>query len=101
MGFDLLISIEMVAPTSGSDRPLVERARANWPDSFLIRKPYMHRLKPRWGGSYGEMQAFADAAQSFAQTNPRLKFLQGFIYVDQGQMLTHDERFMQAVQAHT
>jgi len=101
VGFDLLISIEMVAPTSGSDRPLVERALANWPNSFLIRKAYMHRLKPRWGGSYEEMQAFADAAQPYAQANPRLKFLHGFIYVDRGQMLSHDKRFEEAVQAHT
>ena len=51
VGFEILIAIEMFAPTSGSDRPLVERALANWPNSFLIRKTYMHRLNPRWGGS--------------------------------------------------
>jgi len=101
VGFDLLISIEMASPTSGSDLPLVERALANWPNSFLIRKAYMHRLKPRWGGSYRKMQSFADAAQTYAQANPRLKFLHGFIYVDQGQMLANDERFEQAIEAHT
>jgi len=101
VGFDLLMSIEMVAPTSGSDLALVERALANWPNSFLIRKAYMHRLKPRWGGSYEEMQAFANAAQTYAQASPRLKFLNGFIYVDQGQMLSHDKHFERAVQAHT
>lgn len=101
VGFNLLISIEMVAPTSGSNRSLVERALANWPNSFLIRKAYMHFLTPRWGGSYNEMQAFADAAQTYAHANPRLKFLHGFIYVDQGDMLGHDQHFEQAIQAHT
>ena len=101
VGFEILIAIEMFAPTSGSDRPLVERALANWPNSFLIRKTYMHRLKPRWGGSYEEMQAFADAAQAYAEANPRLKFLHGFIFMDRGQLLSHDKRFEDAVQAHT
>lgn len=101
VGFDLLISIEMVAPNSGNDRSLVDRALANWPNSFLIRKAYLHFLTPRWGGSYNEMQAFADEAQTYAHANPRLKFLHGFIYVDQGDMLSHDKHFEQAIQAHT
>jgi tetratricopeptide (TPR) repeat protein len=101
IGFDILISIERLAPTSGSDRPLVERALANWPNSFLIRKAYLYSLRPRWGGSYDEMQAFADAASTYAHANPRLKFLQGFIYLDQGELLSLDKHFEQAVQAHT
>jgi hypothetical protein len=34
------------------------------------------------------MQAFADAAQAYAEANPRLKFLHGFIFMDRGQLLS-------------
>jgi tetratricopeptide (TPR) repeat protein len=47
------------------------------------------------------MRAFADEAQVFVGTNPRLKFLHGFSYADQGQMLSYDKRFDQALEAHS
>ena len=47
------------------------------------------------------LQAFAAAAQAYAEANPRLKFLHGFIFMDRGQLLSHDKRFEEAVQAHT
>ena len=102
VGFAHLISIERLVPSSASDRPLVDRALTDWPNSFLIRKALpATALTPRWGGSYKEMRALADEAQVFADANPRLKFLRGFIFADQGEMLSSEKQFDRAIQAHT
>lgn len=52
------------------------------PYSYAARRRYIHFTKPRWGGSYEQMQVVVDAAQEYADKNPRLTLLRGMPYAD-------------------
>lgn len=56
------------------------------PYSYAARKRYIHFSKPRWGGSYEQMQVVIDAAQEHADKNPRLTLLRGVPYADAASM---------------
>ncbi|MBI4817335.1 MAG: DUF4034 domain-containing protein [Deltaproteobacteria bacterium] len=48
------------------------RALAACPDCFAVRGVYLRGRTPEWGGSYEEMDRFAQKAQDGAQRNPKL-----------------------------
>ncbi|WP_244237355.1 DUF4034 domain-containing protein [Corallococcus llansteffanensis] len=51
------------------------RAAEQCPSCADVRTVYLHGLTPRWGGSYEEMDAFAEAQ---SRAHPELGFLRGF-----------------------
>ncbi|RKG75072.1 DUF4034 domain-containing protein [Corallococcus exercitus] len=51
------------------------RAAEQCPSCADVRSVYLHGLTPRWGGSYEEMDAFAEAQ---SRAHPELGFLRGF-----------------------
>lgn len=71
-------------PRNGSCRRIVDRALAHAPASFTVRRAHLHCLEPRWGGSYGAMEAFADEAEDYVEENPRLAHLRGLPDLDRG-----------------
>lgn len=70
------------------NREIINTALEQYPYSFLLRAAYLTNLKPRWGGSYSEMNSFADAAQKYVKINPRLAALKGFSYLDHANYIT-------------
>lgn len=54
------------------------------PYSLMLRTFYMGRLAPKWGGSYSEMEDFADECDRVSPHNPNLKVLRGYIHYDKG-----------------
>lgn len=62
-------------------RAYTDGVRAS-PRSFLLRVARMGTLKPQWGGSYEEMEAFARAEAARAKESPRLALLPGYVELE-------------------
>ena len=58
-------------------RQLLDQALVACPDCYNVRVIYMFALRPRWGGSYEQMKAFARESID-ASTNPKLRVLAGY-----------------------
>ncbi len=69
--------------------------------SFAARAEYMISLKPRWGGSYEKMAAYAREAITYADLNPRLWSLQGEVAADQGESFFAAGRCDAAIERYT
>jgi tetratricopeptide (TPR) repeat protein len=94
------VMLIVMARTKGDQEAclrLAERAFTVAPASFAVRTAVAHCLLPRWGGSYGSLDAFARASQARAAENPRLKALLGFVDWDRGRVAMQDEHYDQAV----
>ncbi len=57
----------------------LQRALEEKPASSIVRFHYIEALRPRWGGSIEEMQAFAKNAEELGDANPRLLKLHGMV----------------------
>lgn len=82
-------------------RKLLARALAKEPGSFNIRAEHMYSLKPRWGGSYEAMSAFANEAQKQVHLNPRLKHLLGFADAERAFSASLQKKYPEAIQFAT
>jgi tetratricopeptide (TPR) repeat protein len=67
-------------------RKIFDAAAARCPDCLGLRVSYMHTLRPRWGGSYPAMRAFA-AESARKSRNPRVGALAGFVDWDRSIVL--------------
>jgi tetratricopeptide (TPR) repeat protein len=76
----------------------IQRALELFPDSFLIRARFMWAKEPRWGGSYREMENFAKDSEQYADSNPAMTALYGFICYDQSRRLVKREKYKKAVE---
>jgi len=70
------------------------------PYSFELRNAYIRSLLPRWGGSYDAMARFAAESAPYANRNPRIKALQGFVDWDKGRRLERGGQNGDAVEAY-
>jgi tetratricopeptide (TPR) repeat protein len=66
------------------------------PDCFLIRVAQMVSLYPRWGGSYEEMDEFAERSQRESK-NPRLKLLAGYSDADRCSVASSNQDYRGAL----
>lgn len=92
--------LSISAPQSGAwagDSKLLATGTAFCPSCFSLRAAYITGLVPRWGGSYAQMQAFADTLPTAA--HPRLKLLIGYAQVDQSQVARREKRLADALTA--
>lgn len=92
----ILIGISNATGDDAAQENRLQAAMELFPRSFLIRSQYINAIKPRWGGSYEEMENFAKAAETYANDNPHLPFLYGYIYCDQARVLSSEKRFHEA-----
>lgn len=58
------------------------------PHSFDLRYRYVLAMRPRWGGTYGQMSAAARAGQQYVSQNPRLETLYGVVLDDLASLST-------------
>jgi tetratricopeptide (TPR) repeat protein len=79
-----LISIAMNEPRETLDR-VFEAADRACPDCLLFRVTHLQARRPRWGGSYEEMAAFAEAAQRRSR-NPKLRYLKHYVLLDMAEV---------------
>ena len=96
--YALLISIHSASGDKSDKAAVIRRAVQLFPRSFVIHARAMRTLEPRWGGSYPEMEKFAEQAEPQFKTNPRLTALYGFIYYDQARILGAQEKHQDSVQ---
>ena len=66
------------------------------PGCMQPRVVEQHALEPRWGGSYREMKAAADAAP--VQLNPRLRLLPGYAEIDRADGFVVGDQLERALQ---
>jgi tetratricopeptide (TPR) repeat protein len=68
-----------------------DEAANNCPTCFQIRQTQLIRMKPRWGGSYPAMQAFADKERrAHEKDNPRFSRLAFSVVEDEVSLLRND-----------
>jgi tetratricopeptide (TPR) repeat protein len=94
---ELLICIAELNDNDEMKEERIKRSRVLFPYSFMLRSGYIWTEKPRWGGSYDAMAAIAAEAVQYAEKNPRLLALYGYIYRDQADVLERDDKYKAAL----
>lgn len=77
IAYDILLEVIQLGGAHGIGVQILQRGLAVHPASYLLRASFMETLKPRWGGSYELMQAFAEASAKDSARNPRMVTLRG------------------------
>lgn len=95
--YAILIDTNKTLSEDEENREIMRRALEIFPYSFMLREVYMNSLEPRWGGSYPEMDAFAEDARRFVKQNPRLALLKGYAYADWAEMCAMNEKYSEAI----
>jgi tetratricopeptide (TPR) repeat protein len=95
--YEVMMSAAMALGDQARCRRLADEALAISPYSVRIRARYLYCELPRWGGSYEAMEAFAHESQQYADRNPRLTVLMGFVDWDKGVTLRQEKRYSEAV----
>lgn len=85
----------------GSPEQWFREGEKHMPYSLMLRVSFMGTLAPRWGGSYREMEKFADESEALSSHNPNLRVLQGYIDFDKGSLACVDEQYAAAVKQFT
>lgn len=66
------------------------------PGCMVLNDEYMAGLQPRWGGSYAEMEAFADKLRPKFASRPLLPLIESDIHYDMGRRLKEEDLYGQA-----
>lgn len=64
-------------------RKILDKATEQCPYCFIPRTTFIFLLTPRWGGSYKMMQEYCGSLAPLKAKNPRLRLLDGYMYLDQ------------------
>ncbi len=67
--------------------------------NYLVRKAYMLKLRPRWGGSHQKMHEFASSALKYIDKNPYLRGLPLYEFTDKAKVYRHQGRYAEAIEA--
>ncbi|MGD2024373.1 MAG: tetratricopeptide repeat protein [Desulfobacterales bacterium] len=97
----ILIGISNATGNDPGEQDWSQAGLELFPHSFLIRSTYMNAITPRWGGSYRQMENFAKEAEAYAQDNPYLTCLYGYIYCDQAKVLKSQKKYGEAATLYT
>jgi tetratricopeptide (TPR) repeat protein len=87
----------VVEKNTKEQKEIVERALNIYPGSYIIRRQYILNLRPRWGGSYAQMDSFAKESLPYSNLNPLIKTLPGFKYRDQANLAYFDRNLPLAI----
>jgi tetratricopeptide (TPR) repeat protein len=88
------------ADTTG-ERLLLVKGLEDIPASYYLRTRYMRGIEPHWGGSLDAMRAFIAASDSLADSNPRLRHLDGYVTLDSAETLEQHGHLNDALAAYT
>ena len=98
--YQLLINIYRATSAKNRNQEVIANSLRLFPYSFMLRENYLNALKPRWGGSYSRMDAFADEAQPYQKKNPRLRLLKGYSYADKADLVLRDKNYTKAIELY-
>ena len=96
--------LEEVAMARGSDAQAQEWFNAGskkFPYSIVLAMFHMNTLTPRWGGSYGAMEEFADRCDKLASQNQNLRVIRGLIAADRALDFFNSNQNQEAVEQYT
>jgi len=94
------LSIFNAQGTRAEEDQVFAEARELYPDSFLLYSHFLNARRPRWGGSYAEMEKIARKALEQANFNPEMYLLFGKIYDDQAWYFWKDDKNEEAVELY-
>lgn len=92
----ILIDISSMAGTRADTATQAQRAFSACAACMQPRVLQQDALEPRWGGSYREMQAAADAAP--VSDNPMLRLLPGYAELDRAEDFVRDHQLERALE---
>lgn len=96
-----LILIEKASGNTDNARNILDTAVRSIPETYYVRYIYLTSLHPKWGGSYEQMQAYADTLDSDALVNPRLWSLKGEVPAERGFIAMLNNEYTQAINYYT
>lgn len=82
IAYSLLIGIYNAVGKGNETELIVNKAIGFNSATFHVRRQYLRALTPRWGGSYEKMKLFVIDSMRYVNSNPKLKLLEGYIYLD-------------------
>lgn len=97
MAYHELLDIDRLGSADVPSEQLLQQALHVCPACYILRRIYQEKLEPRWGGSYKQMQRFADDSMKYAAVNPKIRLLGGFVEWDKGHALMDDQQFAEAI----
>ena len=86
VAYSLLIGIYNSLGQVDSTDVILNKALEINKSTFHLRKQYLHFLTPRWGGTYEKMKLFIIESMRYLDKNPKLKLLEGYLYLDLAKM---------------
>jgi tetratricopeptide (TPR) repeat protein len=101
LAYDGLMMLCLVSEGPPCSAKWLQRGLARAPGSFNLRAMHLFGLKPRWGGTYEQMEAAAADAQKDVALNPRLRHLLGFADADRASVALRERRFAEAIALYT
>lgn|GEM_PF-999591 len=101
VAYEVLMDISRAEGEDRASDMLITAGLKLCPYVYRLRERFMMGLLPRWGGSYGAMEAFAQESEKFSQYNPKLHVLHGFVPWDQGRIVELDSNWTLALQLYS
>lgn len=98
IGDDVLISIAQTEGDLDECRRLFDEEMKVCPLSFGARTAYMFVLRPRWEGSYDQMEQFAEESQKLVKDNPKLRVLRGYVAWDKATLAVGEKDYKGALE---
>lgn len=86
--------------SSGRDYWLAESIKHD-PYNYLVRRAYIGKLMPRWGGSYKQMHEFAASALQYVDKNPLLRGLAAVEFADKASIQRREKHYAEAIKLDT
>lgn len=80
---------------------IYQQSREHLPDSYLLAADYMNALKPRWHGTYNQMDQFANLMRKQVKSNPRFYDLGGYVFADRADWAYRNKDYGAALQLYS
>ena len=90
----LLIDVDSWVGDEAGKTAMIDRATTSCPACFQVRATYLLMKRPRWGGDYASMDAFASAAPR--GLNPRFALLAGYADMDRANVASQRKDYAAA-----
>ena len=85
-----LLNITQPYGAKAEARRLIDQANRLYPQNFVARARYLLQLKPRWGGSYLEMERFIAESKGTGASPQQVRWLTAILKDDQASWATTD-----------
>lgn len=92
-----LISLSSRALQGETRQGLFARGLSILPGSYELRKAYLHKLTPRWGGSYEQINEVLRDIHQHLEANPALKPLLAYMHYEKTYKLKREGSYRAAI----